>query len=100
MKLKDLKTAVNGKIFVGKNQIQNEFIPPDTLRVGDSHNNLVKYEIYENNNSFYLKHNDGLGINEDLRIDVIKENPLSLILTSKFSNKYIATWTEQENSYF
>lgn len=97
MTLQELQITFKNIVFKSDVGTIIRFIPENTLRVNEIMANSTNYEIYEYEDKFYLKHNGILG-NEDLEIQLLSENPLSLILIERYTdkNKY-ATWQQQTN---
>lgn len=89
MMLSEFKQKIKDASFQDSNGIPYKFIPENTLKFGHSNANLVNYEIYEEEGSFYLKHNSLFGT-EDMSVEITNENPLTIALAPRFSkNKNI-----------
>lgn len=86
MTLQELKILFKNMILKSDLGTIIRFIPENTLRINEIMANSANYEIYEENSKFYLKHNNILG-NDDLLIEIISEEPLSMSFTERCTGK-------------
>lgn len=96
MTIQELRQKLKSIMFQDLSGFQYKFIPENTLKYGNSTATIVNYDIYEENEKFYLIHNSALGT-EDMLLDIVSIQPLSINLSSKYSNKHFANWIEQDN---
>lgn len=86
MTLQELQNAIKSKIFINEVGTTFRFILENTLRINEDPSMISHYEIYEENSKFYLKHNGLLG-SDDVEIDILNEEPLTITLTERFTRK-------------
>lgn len=96
MDLDKLQQEIESKVFVNGG-FTYRFVSGNTIQINGSPTG--RYSFYREDDSLFLKHDNTLGVNEDVKIDLVKIVPLTIQLQAKSGGRPPFVWVEKENHW-